>query len=371
MQSVVLAGGGSAGHVNPLLATAAEITRRNPAARLTILGVESGLEASLVPAAGLELTTIPKVPLPRRPSRQMFTFPRSFQRAVGQVRDIIRQVDADIVLGFGGYVATPAYIAARREGVAYGIHEQNARPGYANRYGARHAALVALTFRSSRLAAQRGITEVTGLPLRGPILDLAQRRRSHDGQWARETGAKALGLDPQMRTIVVTGGSLGAQSINDAASVCSKFFQIHGMQVLHLTGRGKADAVRTRVKTNPHYHVLEYLDSMDQAYAVADLVICRSGAGTVAELTALGLPAIYIPLPIGNGEQKENADDVLSAGGGVLLADKDLNAASLQRAITQLTADDDTLRRAGQAAASVGCIDGARRLVDELEKISR
>ena len=375
IHSIVLAGGGSAGHVNPLLATASEIAARYPAARITALGVASGLETELVPAAGINLVTIPKVPMPRKPTPSALTFPVKFRSAISQVRGVLADVKADLVVGFGGFVATPAYLAAWRDGIPFVIHEQNARPGYANKLGAKRAAVVALTFPSTPLAAKRGRTVTTGLPIRGPILDLAMRRRGGDGAWARSQAAEKLGLNPEMTTVLVTGGSLGAKSINAAAAEIAPYFAQRSVQVLHLTGKGKAGEVHAALADHGMelgtYHVREYLPAMHEAYAAADMVICRSGAGTVAELTALGLPAIYIPLPIGNGEQRRNAADVLAAGGGLLLEDSDLTPASLTATISPWLTDPSALEQAGAAAARVGAIDGAAKLVDEIEKVRR
>lgn len=370
MHSIVLAGGGSAGHVNPLLATAAEVARRYPAAQITALGVASGLEADLVPAAGIDLVTIPKVPMPRRPTPAALAFPRRFRRAISLTRSVLEQVGADVVVGFGGFVSTPAYLAAWRAGIPFVIHEQNARPGYANRLGARKASVVALTFASTPLAAAQGRTVVTGLPLRGPILELAQRRRCGDGAYERVRAAQELGLNPDQPTMLVTGGSLGALSINRTVAALAPLWAERGLQVLHLTGKGKDEAVRTAAAGCAGYHVRPYLTTMHTAYAAADFVVCRSGAGTVAELTALGLPAIYIPLPIGNGEQKKNAADVLAAGGGVAVEDRDLTPSSLAAAVTSWLDDPDALAQAGRAAGEVGSVDGAQRLADEIERIA-
>ncbi|MDO5727523.1 MAG: undecaprenyldiphospho-muramoylpentapeptide beta-N-acetylglucosaminyltransferase [Bowdeniella nasicola] len=372
MTTVLFAGGGSAGHVNPLLATAHTYLQRHPDDEVICLGVASGLETQLVPAAGFELVTIPKVPLPRRPNWAAVQFPRKFAAAISQVRELIRTRNIDLVVGFGGYVSTPAYLAALREHIPVAIHEQNARPGYANRLGARRAELVALTFASTPLQAKRGRTVVTGLPLAGPILDLACRRRAGDQAWARTQAATALGLNPTLTTIVITGGSLGAQSLNRTLVELADDFQAHNAQVLHLTGQGKDAQVRAELErrgTYPHYHVRDYLPDMHLAYAAADMVVCRAGAGTVAELSAVGLPALYVPLPIGNGEQAKNAADVIAAKGGKLLDDDQLTAARVRHALTEWITDAEIRETTAQRAASVGSVQGARTLVDELEKI--
>ncbi|WP_448071707.1 undecaprenyldiphospho-muramoylpentapeptide beta-N-acetylglucosaminyltransferase [Georgenia yuyongxinii] len=360
----LLAGGGTAGHVNPLLATAAALTTRPGGAEVTALGTAAGLEDTLVPAAGYPLRHVPRVPLPRRPSPDLLRLPTNLTRAVRAAADVIEDTRAEVVVGFGGYVATPAYLAARRLRVPVVIHEQNARPGLANRLGARWAAAVALTFASTPLRAARGRTEVTGLPLRGPVAALVADRATPGGAAARRAAAATeLGLDPGRPTLLVTGGSLGAQRLNEAVPAAAAAVLGAGAQVLHLTGRGKDAPVRAAVAgTDGSYHVRAYLPEMELAYACADLVVCRSGAGTVAELAALGLPAVYVPLPVGNGEQRLNAADVVAAGGGVLVADADLDAAWVSGHVPALLADRAALARMGAAAAGAGPGDGAARL---------
>lgn len=381
---VLLAGGATAGHVNPLLATAAALGEPGLAgsrdAELLVLGTKEGLEADLVPQAGYELALVPRVPMPRRPGPALVRLPARLRGAVRAAREAIERVEADVVVGFGGYVSTPAYLAARQAGVPVVIHEQNARPGLANRLGARWAKAVALTFASTPLAARHGRTEVTGLPLRPAIADLVASQRSAQLKArSREEGAQALGLDPSAPTLLVTGGSLGAQRLNEvmAESLASL---PEGLQVLHLTGRGKDAAVRSALEgavaagavsaeAAGRYHVLDYLTQMEQAYACADGVICRSGAGTVAELTALGLPALYVPLPVGNGEQRLNAADVIAAGGGRLVPDAELNVAQV-RAFTQVLTDPQAHEAMAQAAASTGVRDGAARLADLVRQVA-
>ena len=373
---VLLAGGGTAGHVNPLLATAAALrdpsTGGDERAEILVLGTREGLEERLVPEAGYELAHVPRVPMPRRPTGDLFMLPRRLQRAVAAAGEAIARVDAQVVVGFGGFVSTPAYLAARQAGVPVVIHEQNARPGLANRLGAGWAAAVALTFASTRLKASRGRTEVTGLPLRPAIGALAAERADADGAArARSAGAAALGLDPRLPTLLITGGSLGAQHLNEV--IASSLPRLPAeLQVLHLTGRDKDEPVHAALERAvaegacapdlmDRYHVLDYLSAMERAYACADGVICRSGAGTVAELTALGLPALYVPLPIGNGEQRLNATDCVAAGGGRLVPDGDLTADDIV-SFTDLLADAEARTRAAEAAASTGVRDAAARL---------
>lgn len=366
--SVVLAGGGTAGHVNPLLAVADEVRRREPAARVLALGTTTGLEAELVPSRGYELRPVPRVPMPRRPSPDLLRLPGRLAAAVKVAEDAIDEIGAQAVIGFGGYVATPAYLAARRKGVPIVIHEQNARPGLANRLGARWAAGVGLTFAGTPLRG--GV--LTGLPLRQAIAGLVQEREV-DAAGVRARAAAELGLDPALPTLVVTGGSLGAVSLNRAVSSAAAPILAAGAQVLHLTGKGKIDEVRETVAAldGRRYQVREYLEQMELAYAVADLVVCRSGAGSVAELAALGVPAVYVPLPIGNGEQRFNAAPLVEAGGGLLVDDADLTGDWVSTNVPALLADRERLGVMAKAARSAGTSDGAARVVDLVEQAVR
>jgi undecaprenyldiphospho-muramoylpentapeptide beta-N-acetylglucosaminyltransferase len=282
--------------------------------------------------------------------------------AVGQAKAAIESIDAQVVVGFGGYVSTPAYLAARKLGVPIVIHEQNARPGLANRLGARWASEIGLTFPGARLTGAK----VVGLPLRKEILRLIESIAT-DPVETRRAAATQLGLDPHLPTLLVTGGSSGAVSINQAASLAAERLGAEGIQILHITGRGKAEEVLAAVSGLSHYYVLEYSNQMDLAFASADLVLTRSGAGMVCELTALGIPAVYVPLPVGNGEQALNAGPVVKAGGGILIDDGDLNAEWIESEIPALLNNRERLNAMAEAAASVGVRDGAERVVDMVQ----
>lgn len=353
--TVLLAGGGTAGHVNPLLAVAHELQSRRPNAQLLILGTATGLEQKLVPAAGFELVEIPRVPFPRRPSGDMLKFPARMRKAVREAEAAIDRIDADVVVGFGGFVSTPAYFAARNRQVPIVVHEGNARPGLANKLGARYTNHVAVTFPGTKLSG----AQVTGLPLRRQIADL-------DRAAQRDIAREELGIPLDVPLLLVTGGSLGAQRINEAVTRASNELTSAGAHILHLTGADKAADIANRVDTSAH-HIVEYLDEMELAYAAADLVLCRSGAGTVAELSAVGLPAIYVPLAIGNGEQSLNAAPVVAAGGARLISDGDLTAQAVASSVAELLFDQEKLSTMSQAAQESGHRDAAQRVVDMIE----
>jgi UDP-N-acetylglucosamine--N-acetylmuramyl-(pentapeptide) pyrophosphoryl-undecaprenol N-acetylglucosamine transferase len=255
-----------------------------------------------------------------------------------------------VVVGFGGYVAAPAYLAARRAGIPIVVHEQNSRPGFANRLGARLTRWVAVSFPGTPL---RNAVR-TGLPLRAEITSL-------DRALLRPSARASFGLEPDRLTLLVFGGSLGAKRLNDTVPLVSQELGERGVQVLHVCGAGKSVEVAP-APDGPPYVVREYVDRMELAYAAADLVICRAGANTVSEITALGLPAVFVPLPIGNGEQRLNAEPVVAAGGGLLVEDAAFDPAWLAEHLLPLV--DDSQRRAamGQAAAGFGRLDADREL---------
>lgn len=347
--SVVLAGGGSAGHVSPLLALADALRRDDPDTRITALGTATGLEARLVPERGYDLRTIPKVAFPRRVSRQALSMPATLWRAVAGADEILRSVDADVVVGFGGYVSTPAYLAARRRGIPVVVHEGNGRAGLANRLGARLTPFVGTTFATTALPHAR----VVGMPLRREITHL-------DRPTLRAEALAHYGLRDDLPTLLVTGGSLGAQRLNVAFGEAAAALVDAGVQVLHLSGHGKEFV--PQVPAGAPYVVRPYADRMDLAYAAADLVVARSGANTVCELTAVGLPAVFVPLPIGNGEQRLNAADDVAAGGAIVVDDADVDAAWVSRVVTPLITDPARLADMAAASARMGQPDADDQL---------
>ncbi|GAA3051668.1 MULTISPECIES: undecaprenyldiphospho-muramoylpentapeptide beta-N-acetylglucosaminyltransferase [Actinomycetes] len=350
--SVVLAGGGTAGHVSPMIAIAHAVGRLAPEAEVSMIGTETGLETRLVPEAGFSLDTIEKVPMPRRPSRDMLRFPGRFRAAIDDAAEILTRRGADVVIGVGGYVCTPVYLAARRIGVPIIVHEANARPGLANRLGSRVAAFIGVAFEGTPLKGAQWV----GMPMSRGISQL-------DRTAARASAREDLGLEPDRTTLVVTGGSSGAASVNRAVAESLDDLLATGAQVLHLTGRDKAvlgdDGSPVR---REGYHQREYLDGMQRAYAAADLIIARSGAASVCEIAAVRLPAVFVPLPIGNGEQELNARELVDAGGALLVKDEHLTREWLGRNVVPLLEDPRLLRTMEGHAAERGITDADDRM---------
>ena len=351
---VVLAGGGSAGHIEPALALADALLRRDERTEITCLGTtRGGLDTKLIPARGYPLELIPAVPMPRKPTIDVFTVPSRLAGTVRRTVEVLDKAAADVVVGFGGHVALPAYFAARRRSVPIVVHEANVRPGLANRIGARMTDWIATGSPDCRLGGGRYL----GMPLRQMISSL-DRRALHD------EAVEFFGLNPELKTLLVSGGSLGARRLNEAIEDVAEAFSAAGVQILHALGRGAwREDVAFPVSGAPYVRV-PYLDRMDLAYAAADAMLCRGGMMTCSELAAVGLPAVYVPLPIGNGEQRLNAQPVVRAGGGLLVEDEQLTSAWLTANLLPLLADREKLDEMGKAAAEFGRRDGDEALVD-------
>ena len=347
--NVVLAGGGTGGHIEPALNLADEFRRRDPDVSITALGTSKGLETSMVPKRGYTLELIPPVPFPRRPTRELISLPSRIRQAVTATQSVLDAADASVLVGFGGYVSLPAYIAARRCKVPIVVHEANARAGLANRVGSRLTRHVAENYSGSLRGAIR-----VGCPLRSTIANL-------DRNATRQEAREYFGLDPEKPTVLAFGGSQGAQSINAAISGALADLSAAGIQVLHAVGPTNTAGI-----TDPpeDYYPLPFIDRMDLAYAAADIAVCRSGAMTCAELAAVGLPALYVPYPIGNGEQRLNADPVVAAGGGLVVDDSDLDSNALLANLLPLLRDRESLDEMGLRAATYGIPDAAGRLAD-------
>ncbi len=348
--SIVLAGGGTAGHTSPLIATAKALEALADV-RLLAIGTEKGLETTVIPAAGLELALIDPVPLPRALNLDLVKLPYTLTRSVRQARRILKRSGADVLFGVGGYVSLPAYVAARLSGIPVVVHEANKLPGIANKVGARWARFVGTTFPET---VMRGGTLV-GMPM--------SRAITHPTVTPAEARAE-FGLDPDRPTLLVSGGSQGAVSINTAVDGARDQILAAGIQILHVLGP-KNFGPQHVVVENPsgaRYMPVAFVSNMAVAYAAADLMLGRAGAGTVMETSVSGLPVIFVPLPWGNGEQGRNAASLVEAGGGWLVEDADLSAARLGTLVTDAFADPGGLARRAGICRGMYPSDAAERM---------
>ncbi len=369
---VVIAGGGTAGHVTPGLALAGELVGRGH--DVSFIGTDRGVEVRMVPAAGFPLHVAPSRPFARTVSLDALRAPIGSGRAVATCRPWVR--GAASVVGVGGYASLPGVLAARRERIPIVLHEQNAIPGLANRALSRVAEAVAVSFpEAARRFPPRVRTVMTGNPVRGDILRVLGER----SELAAE-GRALLGLEADRETVVVFGGSLGALQIDRAAvGACRILLRRPDLQVVLITGPDHLENVRRALPpaSSPTGDALvvrtaAFVDRMEVVYAVADLVVARGGASSVAEIAALGIPSILIPYPhAAAGEQEANARALERSGGAIVMLDRDVTAEGLAQGIADLI-DRPERRSAMRAGAAVfGRPDAAARLADLVEEVAR
>ncbi len=355
---VVLAGGGTAGHIEPALALADALRQADGGIQVTCLGTERGLETRLVPLRGYELEFIPAVPLPRSVTPQLLTVPGRLAVAVHAAGQVLERAGADVLVGFGGYVATPAYLAAKRHKVPIVVHEANPFPGIANRLG---AMLTTHVFTGHPDTKLRG-GQYLGLPIRRQIAELDRFKLGDEAR-------RQFGLRPDLPVLLVFGGSQGARSLNQALAGAIGAICAAGVQVLHVTGPRNPAAIQAPPGPAPYVPV-PYVDRMDLAYAAADFALCRAGAMTCAELTAVGLPAAYVPLPIGNGEQRLNALPIVQRGGGLLVEDAELTPEWIKGTLLPVLTNIDQVAAMSEAAAALGRRDADRWLAEAVISVA-
>ena len=315
-RKIVFAGGGTAGHIQPALAVARLWMQQNPADQIIFLGTSSGLETRLVPEAGFELQLITRVRVPRSLSPDLFKVPNSLRRSISESKKILE--GADLLIGFGGYVCAPAYIAAGSLKVPFVIHEANAAPGWANRLGARYTDALATGTPVSKGPFAQAL--ITGLPLRDDIASLLSAYRSADeASWSeiRVKTKNELGVRAGDKVVLVFGGSQGSQAINEVIDSTRRMINDRSITIVHSVGASNA-----LPESDERYFASSYIEDMASAYLAADLVVARSGAITCSEVRALGKYALFIPLPIGNGEQSVNADHLVEMGRARVLDQK-------------------------------------------------
>ena len=361
---VLLAGGGTGGHINPALAIASIIKQHDPSAEFLFVGTPNGMEARLVPAAGYALETMHVAGFQRklnwknikRNCRAAYYLATSQHRA----KQILKQFQPDIAIGTGGYVAGPILHAAAHMGIPCAIHEQNAFPGVTNKMLAKEVDHVMLTVEKALdyLHPDCAYT-VTGLPVRGGIAGMD-----------RAAARKKLGFDDGM-CILSFGGSLGAGCINEAMAKVIPWHTEKGMAINHIHGYGgmgkesfpKAMADAGIPMKSDRLRITEYINDMDVCLAAADLVICRSGASTLAELEAAGRGSILIPSPIVTGNpQLHNANVLGDAGAAIVIEQKDASPERIIQEIEKLYQDRSRLTEMGQNAKALEISDTDERI---------
>ena len=369
-KKILIATGGTGGHINPALGTAGYIKEKHPSAEIVFVGTADKMEARLVPEAGYELRTI-----------EISGFWRSFSlnaikhnigtllkllKSSSQAKKIIKDFKPDLVIGFGGYVSGPVLRMAAKMGIPTAVHEQNAFPGVTNKALAGKVDRVMLTaIQAEKYIKSKNPCVLTGLPIRGDIL-------KGDREFARAEMNVADGKP----LILSMGGSLGAKPVNDAVmSLILNKYKDNDCVFLHATGKNseafKKELVEKGVDLakNDHIKIVEYID-IPKCLPAADLVICRSGASTLSELQALGKPSILIPSPyVTENHQYHNAMALVENGAAVILEEKNLNADSITENVNELIGNRAKLENIGKCARDMAVIDATARIYETLCEI--
>jgi UDP-N-acetylglucosamine--N-acetylmuramyl-(pentapeptide) pyrophosphoryl-undecaprenol N-acetylglucosamine transferase len=343
---LLIAGGGTGGHLFPALAVARAFRAEEPDGALLLVGRTGGPEERLVPAAGFDLATVNIRGLDRDAVWKNVALPFLVPAALRAGIRIVDRFRPDVVLGMGGYVMAPAVAAARMRGIPYVLHEKDVRPGLATRIFAGRAAAICTTLPGTEKRIT-GPVELTGVPLREGFMP------------------RTPNVPP--RRLLITGGSQGARHLNHA--VWSVLDELLGLfeEVVHVAGRQGAEGVEQHARTR--YRGMAFTDDMPDLMTRADLIVSRAGVGTIAEATAVGLPMILVPGTFGGGHQEENAASMVETGAAVRIGDAELSGPSLVKTIKGL--DDHRLRAMAKASAAAGRRDAAKRVLEVLHEVAR
>lgn len=364
----ILTGGGTGGHIYPALAIARGLLEKYPGSEIMFVGTSKGLEADIVPREGFDFKTITVEGLPRKLSPQVIKTGWKLLKGLVQARKIIKGFNPDIVIGTGGYVCGPVMMMSALMGFSTVIHEQNAYPGITNKILARFVDKVLVTFpESKKYFPQKTYKKVTGLPVRKEILTIN-----------RDEGIKNLNLNPGKLVVLVFGGSRGARSINTAMVDIIKAYQNRdNVQILHITGQYDYQETLTRLENqgiqlelNGDITIKPYVYNMEDALAAADVVVCRAGATTIAEINAKGIPGILIPYPYAaENHQEYNARALEKAGAAILIKDRELNSQTLKNVLDELMDNKKELIKMKNKSKGLGKPNALADIINEVAEI--
>ncbi|MGB9792173.1 MAG: undecaprenyldiphospho-muramoylpentapeptide beta-N-acetylglucosaminyltransferase [Thermacetogeniaceae bacterium] len=370
---LLITGGGTGGHLYPALAVADLVKEKDPTAEILFVGTKDGLESQVVPKRGYSFREISAVKWPRKLNLQMFSVLKSLLKGYRQGLGIVREFSPDAVFATGGYVSVPLVLAAARRGIPVYLHEQNIIPGLANKLLSRWATAVFVTFPMDKRVFPRYVKVVySGLPVRKEIL-LAKR----------EVGLRFFGLKPDLPTVLVTGGSRGARTINQVmAKVYSLIQRDEGfprLQIIHISGKSEYHNLCKQLVTQGikedkigRLIVKPYLEEMEYGLAVADLIICRAGAATLAEITARGIPAILIPYPYAAGNhQYYNALLLAKEKAAFLITEEELTPQRLYDTIREVVLNEELRRQMSCRIRRFGRPEAGEIIVRELMKVGK
>ncbi|MBM4161809.1 MAG: undecaprenyldiphospho-muramoylpentapeptide beta-N-acetylglucosaminyltransferase [Ignavibacteria bacterium] len=353
---ILVAGGGTGGHLFPALAIADEIRRLRPGAEFLFVGTRGKIEARVVPERGYAFRTIWISGFQRRLTLDNLLFPLKVIVSLIQSLFVIRQFKPDVVIGTGGYVCGPVLLVASWSGIPTVVHESNSYPGITTRLLAKRADRLYIAFEATKRWLPRGSTgELVGTPTRAAL-----------GTISRDEGRRFFHLAADKKTVLVVGGSLGAASINRAVLASLDDLLRAGIQFVWQTGQSDYHRVRQTIGSKPAGWIGPFVDSMEHAFAAADVVVCRAGATTLAEVTRVGRPAIVVPYPhAAANHQTHNARALVEAGAVLMIADDSVSG-NLKPALLELINDPHRLTRMSQASMSLGKPEAGSVLAEKI-----
>jgi UDP-N-acetylglucosamine--N-acetylmuramyl-(pentapeptide) pyrophosphoryl-undecaprenol N-acetylglucosamine transferase len=359
---VLIAGGGTGGHINPGLAIAKYIMQQEPLAEITFVGTKKGLETKLVPREGFTLETITVRGFKRKLSLDTVVAVKELIQSFFEASKLIKKVKPDVVIGTGGYVCGPVLYAAAKKGIPTLIHESNAYPGVTNRLLAKYVNYVAVSFKDSEKYFKDTAKLIhTGNPVRQELLNAN-----------RLDVIKQLDIAPDKPLIVVMGGSRGARKINETVSEMLNNYFKGEFNLIFSTGEEQFEVINSSIKIDNKYQkmvkVVPYIYDVDKVYVASDLMICRAGAITISELQTIGIPSILIPSPyVTANHQEHNARSLEKDGGAVVILENELNADLLYKQICNLISNKEVLKKMAESATKNRKTDSAQKIYSLLK----
>lgn len=357
---VIISGGGTGGHIFPALSIADALKRENPRTEILFVGAENRMEMEKVPAAGYEIVGLPVAGFDRKKLWRNFKVIAKLIRSLTKAKKIVREFKPDVAIGVGGYASGPVLKQAQAAGIPTVLQEQNSYPGVTNKMLAPKAQAICTAYPGMERFFPVEAIVLTGNPVRAALSECAL---------TRDQACEALGFDPARPLLFVTGGSLGARTINNSVEAALKMWDKAGIQVLWQTGKLYAEQCVKAAEPFPLVKATPFIADMAVAYKAADLVVARAGAGTISELELLGKPVILIPSPnVAEDHQRKNAEALTSRGAAIMILDADAPA-SLGEEVCSLIKDSARLEVLGKAAGELAKENSAEQIVEVIYSV--
>jgi len=362
--NILVSGGGTGGHIFPALSIANELRRRYPDARILFVGADGRMEMEKVPAAGYNIIGLPVSGFDRKHLLRNFKVVARLLKSLSHAKQIVKQFDPAIAIGVGGYASGPTLKAAQQLGVPTLLQEQNSYAGVTNKLLAKGAQCICVAYEGMERFFPADKIVMTGNPVRRNLLECSATQ-----QQARQ----AMGVDPNVRTVLIIGGSLGARTINEAMIGSLERLGEHAgqVQVIWQTGKVYDQRCREALKASGVKNVVQmpFITNMDMAYRAADLVVSRAGASSISELQLLGKPAILVPSPnVAEDHQTKNAQALVARDAAIMVRDADA-AEQLADTMLATVGDEARLKALGENVSAMAQRDSAERIADEVERI--